>query len=148
MDVRNAAIRLASFWLVVPCYILFRFLLFGQLGGPSYSAVGQFSPEYKLSGVILSITDPLLIDISWGQAIGLFAIVFAVFLLYSRRRVVLFGGIWVVVTFLAFISLPVEERYFYIPSIGFVLALAGILVNPLPRAPKISLAVGMVVTAF
>ncbi len=135
---RQAARRLLPFGIIVLAYIGLRFLLFGQLGGPSYSKFDDLAPAYKFAGYVVFVTDPLFTSISNEQALWGAAFLLAIFSLYRSRRAVVLGSSWMLITILGFISLPVEERYFYIPSIGLALALASILADPIPKLPNLS----------
>lgn len=138
-DLVHAAKRTAPFWLILVAYLCIRFMLYGTLGAPPYARGGIDSWSYRLSGYTMFTTDPLLSDINDGQAFVLAAILIGILWVYRSRPTVVFGVAWIPVTLIVMISLPVEARYFYIPSIGLALALAGIVADPLPILYKFSL---------
>lgn len=140
---RDTARRLLLFWLIPLGYIALRFLLLGQFGGPLYARYDRLDLEYKVSGYVMYAVAPLLTDITWQQTLWLIAGILVVFLLYRSRRPVVLGILWMLSVLAVFIALPAEERYFYIPSIGLVLALAAILVDPIPRVARVSQFVGI-----
>lgn len=128
----DTAKRLLPFWLIPIGYVGLRFLLLGQFGGPPYARYDRFDLEYKLSGYVMYTVAPLLTDITWEQTLWLLTGLVCLLLLYRSRRLVVFGILWIPIVLAVFISLPAEERYYYIPSIGLVLALAAILADPVP----------------
>jgi hypothetical protein len=135
---RRTVGSLLPFFAIVIAYVGLRFLLNGQAGPPGYSWFDNLALAYKFAGYVMFVTDPLLTNITYEQALLGAVFLLVLFGLYHSRREVVFGSAWMLVTILGFIPLPVEERYFYIPSMGLTLALVSILANPIVRFPDLS----------
>jgi hypothetical protein len=109
-----------------------RVLLSGGGGGtPSFDAAATLL--YFWSGYTQYAADPFITDIALWQVVLVNVLYFGALFAYRKRREVVFGLLWIPIPLLAAMAFPPQERYFYPPSIGLALALAGILRDPLPR---------------
>jgi hypothetical protein len=136
-SLRAAVFRQMPFWGLLCGYVLLRLILFQGLGGPPLVG-GLEGWEYPVTGYTLYIIDPLLSDIGLNQALILDAMLLVLLLLYRNRREVVLGLVWIPLTIMPTLLNTVAERYFYVPSVGLMLAAAGILANPLPFSPRLS----------
>jgi hypothetical protein len=137
---RGIAKRQAPFWLILFAYVGLRVLLFGRGGGtPALDAMATWT--YFWSGYTQYASDPFITDIVLWQTVVVNLFFLALLLVYRQRREVVFGFLWIPIPLLVAFAFPPQERYFYVPSVGLAIALAGILVNPLPRL-KFSRALG------
>lgn len=133
--------REAPFWALLFAYAGARVLLFGRGGGtPSFDAAAELL--YFWSGYTQYAADPFFTDIVLWQVVLVNALYIGALVAYRKRREVVFGLLWIPIPLLVAIAFPPQERYFYVPSIGLAVALAGILNDPLPRF-KFSRALGL-----
>lgn len=124
--------RQAPFWAILGAYASLRVILFGGGGGtPSFDAAASIL--FFWSGYTQYAADPFFTDIVLSQTLGVNALYLLWLIAYRKRRHVLFGLLWMPIPLLVALAFPPQERYFYAPSIGLALALAGILTDPLPR---------------
>ncbi len=124
--------RQAPFWALLGAYASLRVILFGGGGGtPSFDAAASIL--FFWSGYTQYAADPFFTDIVLWQTLGVNALYLLLLIAYRKRRHVLFGLLWMPIPLLVALAFPPQERYFYAPSIGLALALAGILTDPLPR---------------
>lgn len=124
--------RQAPFWAILGAYASLRVILFGGGGGtPSFDAAASIL--FFWSGYTQYAADPFFTDIVLSQTLGVNALYLLWLIAYRKRRHVLFGLLWIPIPLLVALAFPPQERYFYAPSIGLALALAGILTDPLPR---------------
>ena len=144
----QAVQRTLPFWLILLAYVGLRFMLYGKLGAPPYAQLGGDALAYHFGGYTMFSTDPLYSDINDAQALVLAVLLVALLWIYRSRPVVVFGMLWVPCSLLVMIALPVEARYFYIPSIGVALALGGIVADPLPARAKLSRPLRLVLATF
>ena len=138
--------RELPFWMIWFVYLGARVLLFGQEGGtPAFDAAASWN--FFWSGYTQYALDPFVTDIAFWQTM-LANLIFVILLIaYRKRRAVVFGFLWMPIPLLVALAFPPQERYFYVPSVGLALALAGILVDPLPRV-KFSRALGATLAAL
>lgn len=137
---RAIAKREALYWAILLAYVSLRVVLFGGGGGtPSFDAAA--SVLFFWSGYTQYAADPFITDIALWQTVGVNLLFLILLVAYRKRRAVVFGLLWMPIPLLIALAFPPQERYFYVPSVGLALALAGILVDPLPRW-KFSRAVG------
>ncbi|MBI4670525.1 MAG: hypothetical protein HY741_02495 [Chloroflexi bacterium] len=124
--------RELPFWLIVLAYVGLRIALFGGGGGtPALDAMATWN--FFWSGYTQYASDPFSGDIALWQTVGVTALFLFLLLVYRKRRAVVFGFVWMPIPLLVAFAFPPQERYFYVPSVGLALALAGILADPLPR---------------
>lgn len=129
---RAIAKREAPFWAILFAYAGLRVMLFGGGGGtPSFQAAASWL--FFWSGYTQYAADPFITDIALWQVILVNAIYLGALFAYRKRREVVFGLLWIPIPLLVAIAFPPQERYFYVPSVGLSIALAGILTDPLPR---------------
>jgi hypothetical protein len=129
---RGMVKRQAPFWAILLAYVGLRVLLFGRGGGtPSFDAAA--TALYFWLGYTQYASDPFITDIALWQTVVVNLFFLALLFAFRQRREVVFGLVWIPIPLLVALAFPPQERYFYVPSVGLAIALAGILVNPLPR---------------
>lgn len=143
---RALAKRELPFWLILGAYVLWRVALFGRGGGtPALDAMAAW--HFFWSGYAQYAGDPFIGDIALWQTVAMSGLFIFLLVAYRKRRAVVLGLLWMPIPLLAAFAFPPQERYFYAPSVGLALALAGILADPLPRW-KLSRALGAALAAL
>lgn len=138
--------RELPFWVILGAYVAWRVALFGSGGGtPALDAMAAWS--FFWSGYVQYASDPFIGDIALWQTVAVTALFIFLLVVYRKRRAVVFGLVWMPIPLLVAFAFPPQERYFYVPSVGLAIALAGILADPLPRW-KLSRAVGAALAAL
>lgn len=98
-----------------------------------------------MDGNILRIVDPLVPDIT-SEARWIFALcTILLFFMYRDRRQVLFGLVWIPITYAATINSITgpTARSFYIPSLGLSLVIASVLTRPILRPSRVARSLGV-----
>ncbi len=139
-------LRQLPFWLCLAAAIGLRFLIFGRLSSSQYG-VGSWNLSYQAAGYTLFVLAPFLNDISDAQTIAFWLVMALLVVVYRARREVAFGVLWVPLALFFTLASPPQERYFYTPSVGLVVALASILSQPFPLAVRWSRWAGALGTA-
>ncbi len=134
--------RQLPFWIVLGGYLLIRLAMTGQVASSPY-ALGRWDGRYQLAGYLEYTFDPFLTSLTSDPTfLALAVYLFAVWA-YRKRRIALFGLLWIPLALLPTLTFPPQDRYFYTPSIGVALALAGILADPIPVWTRLSRLLGL-----
>ncbi len=121
--------RHAPFWIMIAV----RILAFGH--GNTGLRLDERNGWNWLDGILIRVANPLIVEPNAVMQLGVLVGVIFLVWVYRSRREVLFGVLWIPITFFPTIVGEVSDRSFYISSFGLALVLASILTRP-PFYPR------------
>lgn len=138
---RNLVVPQLFFWSVLAAYVVFRLVLWAQLGTFANSRIQNLKWDYLTQIVTLHVFDPFFSDMTGQLRSILLGTAVLVVLLYHSRREVLIGAAWVGLTLIPSLLTQdyfIFDRYIYLPSVGLSVVLASVLTQPVPRFKTLS----------
>lgn len=114
----------APYWIIVGI----RLMAFGH----GYSGIQLTGVNWWpwMDGLLLRLANPLFAEISttarWILLVGIVLLVWV----YRARPEVVYGVLWILLTFVPTIIGGLSDRSFYIPSFGLSIVLASVLIQP------------------